>query len=108
MYTKLNHDEKIALTGILKWVVSADNNDSLEGIEEFFSENNWGDFNEIYDEMDEKFETLDDLKLFLKKIDNKEAHELILQIAKDVMLSDSMITVGEKEVLDFLQGIWNV
>lgn len=108
MHTKLNHDEKLALTGIIKWVVSVDHNDSLEGIEDFFKENEWGDFKEIYKEMDEKFETIEDLKYFLKKINNKEAHDIILQIAKDIMLSDAYMNKEEKEILNFLNEMWNI
>ncbi|MCK4796859.1 MAG: hypothetical protein KAT05_05720 [Spirochaetes bacterium] len=108
MFTKLNKDEKIALVGILKWVVSADHDDSLVGFEGFFRENNWGDFNQIYMEMDEKFEKLDEFKEFLKTINNKEAQEIIAQIAKDIMISDVIITNEEKQILDFLEEIWDI
>lgn len=108
MYHKLNKDEKIALTGILKWVVSVDHNDSFTGIEDFFKDNNWGDFNKIYIEMDERFETLEDLKEFLAIIKNKEAQKIIVQIAKDIMISDVIITNEEKQILEFLKLIWDI
>ena len=106
MFTKLNKDEKIAFVGILKWVVSADHNDSLLGIEEFFKENKWGDFRDIYSEMDGRFSSLEELKEFLKGIDNKEAQQIIIQIAKDIIISDVFITIEEKEILNFLKEIW--
>jgi|GEM_PF-6216110 len=108
MYKELTKDEKIALAGILKWVVSADHEDSLEGIENFFNDNNWGDFNEVYDEMDNKFENLDELKKFLATITSKDAQKIIKDIAKDVMISDVVITNEEKGILNFLKEIWDI
>lgn len=107
MYTKLNAEEKIALAGILKWIVSADHSDSLTGMKEFFKEKSWGDFDKIYDEMDERFDELDDLKDFLENIENKDAQDIILKIAKDIMISDVLITRDEKEILRFLEEIWS-
>ena len=108
MYKQLTNDEKIALAGILKWVVSADHQDSLSGIENFFADNNWGDFNEIYEEMERKFEDLDELKKFLTTITNVESQKIIADIAKDIMISDVLITNEEKSILNFLKEIWNI
>jgi hypothetical protein len=106
MITKLNSEEKLALTGVIKWVISADNENTIEGIEEFFKQNEWGDFNAIWDEMDTRFDSIEDLKEFLTSITRQEAREIIIQIAKDIMMSDVIITYEEKQVLAFLNDIW--
>lgn len=108
MYTKLSDKEKIALVGVLKWVVSVDPNDSLSGIEAFFNENEWGSFDEVWAEMECNFYELDELKDYLKTIKNKDAQDIILQVAKDVIISDVIVTKGEKEILEFLKGIWEI
>lgn len=108
MFTKLDKEEKLALAGILKWVVSADHNDSLAGINEFFKENKWGDFDKIYNEMEQSFNELDDLKDFLKTIINPEAQITIIKIAKDIMISDVLVTKEEKDILAFLDDIWKL
>ena len=108
MLANLNHDEKLALAGILKWIVSADPQDSLDGIVDFFNEHNFGDFNAVYKEMNKQFEEIEDLQAFLKTIGNNEAHRLIIKVAKDIALSDAMITRREKEVFIFLKTLWNI
>jgi uncharacterized tellurite resistance protein B-like protein len=106
MFSKLTKDEKLALVGVIKWVVSTDHEDSTRGIEKYFHENGWDDYNQIYSEMDEKFQDIDDLKEFLIKIKNVEARKFIIQIANEIAISDSIITNEEKKVLDFLNEIW--
>ena len=108
MISKLNTEEKHALTGVLKWIVSADPEDSLEGIDEFFKEHDLGDFNQVYREMDEKFEELEDFQAYLKTITNPDAHKTIIKVAKDIALSDAMITRREREVFAFLRELWQI
>ncbi|MCG8571586.1 MAG: hypothetical protein MJB14_15730 [Spirochaetes bacterium] len=108
MLSQLNEQEKIALVGVLKWIVSADPQDSLEGMTDFFQDNHFGDFNTYYQEMDNKFEDVEALQSFLKTIDDSNTHQLIIKVAKDIALSDVMITHREKKVFKFLQEIWGI
>lgn len=106
MIKDFNENEKIALAGILKWIVSSDNQDSLQGIENFFKENKWGSFQDIFEKADSKFETIDELKSFLPTINNKESQDIIIQVARDIITSDVIVTSEEKHVLNFLSEIW--
>ena len=56
--------------------------------------------------MDKKFQELDELKKFLLLIKNAETRKIIIQIAGDIVISDSIITNEEKEVINFLKEIW--
>lgn len=106
MFSKLTKNEKLALAGVIKWVVSTDHEDSIRGIENFFYKNGWYDYNQIYIEMDKKFQEIDELKEFLLLIKNAETRKIIIQIAGDIVISDSIITNEEKEVINFLRKIW--
>jgi hypothetical protein len=106
MFLELTKDEELALAGVIKWVVSGDHEDSTAGIEKFFHDNGWEGYNTIYDEMDEKFENIDELKDFLITIKNDKARKIIIQVAGEIAISDSNITNEEKEVIRFLKEIW--
>ena len=108
MEINLTQSDKLALTGVVKWVIGADPEDTDAGLDGFFTENNLGSYNEIYKEMDKKFNSIEEFKTFLKTISNVSSQKLIMDIAKDIALSDAKITKEEKEVFNALKKIWNL
>lgn len=108
MLSQLNEEEKIAMAGIVKWIISADHDDSMDELNDFFKDNNFGDYESIYDQMDERFDDVESFKDFLSEITNKQAQKLLLQIANDIILTDSIITPGEKEVISTIKKIWQI
>lgn len=108
MLSKLSENEKMALAGVVKWVVSADPQDSIEGLKGFFQEHNFGDFDEVYNEMNNRYSCIEELQEDLKAIENVEARKLIVDVAKDIAISDVHITKGEEEIINYLKSLWSL
>ena len=100
MFLELTKDEELALAGVIKWVVSGDHEDSTAGIEKFFHDNGWEGYNTIYDEMDEKFENIDELKDFLITIKNDKARKIIIPGIR-ITMSANIISNDTEIILKF-------
>jgi uncharacterized membrane protein YebE (DUF533 family) len=109
--SELTHEQQIALVGIIEAMAMSDGN-----IDEFEQKTigqmatEFGDeaYRNLINEADEKYPTLEHLKLFLITITNQEARETIYGVAmQDAMLAPA-INHLQSGMLEWLRDNWDI
>lgn len=106
----LTHDEKLALIGLLKAVIRADQEFSSEEADELKKigqEMGNEVFKTVVREAILKFKTLDELKEFSQGIQRQEARELIFHYLYEMALPGTIVP-AEARVLKWLVQVWDL
>lgn len=107
---QLTRPERMALVGLLKLIIQADEEFSKEEGKELnrIAERlGWEAWNESKQQAMAEFRSLDDVKAFAKTITRQPARELIYDMLLDVALPGSVVP-QEKQALDWLAELWEI
>lgn len=109
--TDLDHDQLMALLCLMEAVALA-NGLITEGeerrIDRIATELGDDRYRRLLEEADKKFAGLDDLKTFLRTIENKGARDLIYGTVWEESIADPDIDHGESELLSWLSQTWGI
>jgi hypothetical protein len=106
----LNQDERIALAGLLEFVVLAsghvteDEQNEIDSIVEALGEES---FRKAMDEVDKRFADEKTLRAFLSTIERQEVREVIYGTVMEAAMADS-VEGRESALLDWLAKEWKV
>jgi hypothetical protein len=106
----LNQDERIALAGLLEFVVLAsghvteDEQNEIDSIVEALGEES---FRKAMDEVDKRFADEKALRVFLSTIDRQEVREVIYGTVIEAAMADT-VEGRESALLDWLAKEWKV
>jgi hypothetical protein len=110
-FKNLDHDQQLALVALMTGVAMA-NEEISEGeikcIEKVANELGDETYRSLIDEAAKHFANADDLKNFLKGIEDKSVQELIYGTVWEESMADPDIKHNESELLDWLKTIWNI
>jgi uncharacterized tellurite resistance protein B-like protein len=106
----LNPDQRLALVGLIEATVVADRRVSEEE-EDVLAEviEQLGDeqFRQLAAQADERFDSEDDLKTFLAKVQDQDARELIFGTVQELAMAD-VVGGEESPLLDWLASAWKI
>lgn len=106
----LNHDQRLALAGLIEATVVADRRVSEEE-EDVLAEviEQLGDeqYRQLTAEADEKFASEDAFKPFLAALQGQEARELIYGTVMELAMAD-VVGGEESPLLEWLADTWNI
>jgi hypothetical protein len=106
----LNHDQRLALVGLIEATVIADRRVSeeeedvlAEAIEQLGDEQ----YRQLATEADERFGSEEELKTYLGSIKDQDARELIFGTVQELAMAD-VVSGEESPLLEWLAGAWNI
>lgn len=108
--SELNTDERLALMGLLKMVIQADQEVTPEEVEQLnrLAEDMGAElWRASRSEAARRFPTLNEVRLFVPTIENQQARELIFQVIKDMAGAERIVPL-EQSVLNWLARVWNI
>jgi uncharacterized tellurite resistance protein B-like protein len=111
MIRSFNREEKLALIGLVKYLVNADgmvHEEELNRIHSLASNKGMEDFREIFNEADRLFKSFEDLKDFLFRVHNDTHKRDIVQNAVTFALSDAVMKPSENQIIDFICEFWKI
>lgn len=111
MPSKLTKNDKITLIGMCRFIMNADGfitDSELESMSEVADEIGFDDYSEIFDEVDEKISTIDDLKEYIDNTKNSENRVKILQYAVQISRSDANIKNDEIDIIRYAADEWGL
>ncbi len=106
----LNQEEKIALVGLVEFLVESDQSASDEELAQIHSiagAVGAGNYRDLAAEVDRRISGDDGLRDFLKTVTRQEARELILEKAIEAAIPDG-IRGRESKMLNWLISEWKV
>lgn len=106
----LNHDEQLALLGLVQFIGESNHevtDEESETIADVVQAIGVAHYRKVAGEADERFADEAALREFLVNVARPEARELIYGTALEVALADTM-GHGESELLDWLANAWNI
>jgi uncharacterized tellurite resistance protein B-like protein len=107
---ELNPEQRLALVGLIEATVIADRRVSEEE-EDVLAEviEQLGDeqYRQLAAAADERFDSEDDLKTFLAKVQDPDARELIFGTVQELAMAD-VVGGEESPLLDWLGSTWNI
>jgi hypothetical protein len=107
---ELNHEERLALVGLMECVATADLRGSAEEaaeVGEVAAALGEDAYRACLDESEHRFADETALRAFLRTIERQEARELIFSYAFDLAASDA-VGSGENAILDWVALEWNI
>lgn len=111
MAKSFTKDEKIVLLAVLKYIISTDGvitESEIDDINDIAEDKGFEDFQEIFNEVDNKVTSLDVLKNLIRNIENDASREKILDIALDMAHADADVNPHEIEILKFMSKEWDI
>ncbi len=110
-FTTLTHDQQLALIALMEAIAMANGTISegeRRGIDKVATDLGDEVYRTLLDEVDSRFESVDELKAFLKEIKEKEAQELIYGTVWEESVADPDIKQNEAELVNWLQAEWQI
>jgi len=107
---ELSSEENLALIGLLKVIIQADNLYSLKEsaqLKRVASLIGADLFKQTVDVAREKFKTLDDVKAFVPSVTRQEARMLIFSLLQEMAHADGVVA-DEEQSLEWLAKLWNI
>ncbi|MFA5519662.1 MAG: TerB family tellurite resistance protein [Spirochaetota bacterium] len=111
MPSKLSTNDKITLIGMCKFIISSDGfitESELENMALVAEEIGFDDYQKIFDEVDEKISSIDDLKDYIDSIKESSNRTKILKYAIQISRSDANITDEEIEIIRYAADEWGL
>jgi len=111
MPSKLTKSDKITLIGMCRFIMNADGfvtDSELDSMAEVADEIGFDDYQEIFDEVDEKISTIDDLKRFIDDTKESSNRVKILQYAVRISRSDANIKDDEIDIIRYAADEWGL
>lgn len=105
-----SHDEKVALVGLVEFLVESDRSASDEEVAQIHSiaaALGAKTYRELANEVDRRISGEEGLREFLRRVERQEVRELILEQAIEAAIPDGM-RGREGEILTWLADEWNV
>jgi hypothetical protein len=107
---ELNHEERLALVGLMECVATSDlrgSADEAAEVDEVSAALGEEAYRACLDESEHRFKDEAALQTFLRTIERQEARELIFSYAFDLAASDA-VGGSETAILDWVALEWNI
>lgn len=111
MPSKLSMNDKITLIGMCRFIMNADGfvtESELENMAEVAEEIGFEDYQQIFDEVDEKIFTVDDLKEYIYSNRESSNRTKILKYAIQISRSDANIRDDEIDIIRYAADEWGL
>lgn len=111
MIKDFNRDEKKALIAVAKFIASHDaklNEGELEKFDQLSSQEGFGDFHELFAEVDKEITSLVGLSHAINKVTNRAIQEEITEFAVTMARADGFTSPGEHDTIQYLCRVWNI
>lgn len=111
MPSKFSYHDKITLIGMCKFIVNADGivtDAELDSMMTVAEEIGFEDYNEIFDDVDDKIRTVDNLKEYIDNIKDSPNKENIFRYAVQISRSDANIRDEEIDILHYAADAWDI
>jgi hypothetical protein len=106
----LSHEERLALVALLEVVLESDravSDGEVADIDQVVGELGREEYERLVVEVDQRFPTEDELRVFLPSITRQDARELIYGTVLDTAIEDA-VDARESAILDWLAALWKV
>ncbi|HOO77420.1 MAG TPA: hypothetical protein PK636_05355 [bacterium] len=110
MFSRLTHDEKLALVGAIKWLTLSDLRTTpgeTAYIDRVARELGDEEYHRLFNEVDEKFPAIEGFQEFLAGVGSGESRRLIFDFLVDYAEADAA-DLGEAADLQWLARTWNL
>jgi hypothetical protein len=111
MSKSLTKEEKIVLIAVMKYIVSTDGivtDREVDDINDLAEEKGFEDFQELFNEVDETVQSINDLKNLINQVENKESRKKILEYAIEFSRADADVNPHENEILKYMSKEWQI
>jgi uncharacterized tellurite resistance protein B-like protein len=111
MSQKLSNEEKMVLIAVMKYIVSTDGvitEREIDDINDISGEKGFEDFQKVFNEVDRKVQSLDDLKNLIGKVTGETSRKNILKHAVEFSRADANINPHEIEILKYMSKEWGI
>lgn len=111
MPSKFSTNDKITLLGLCKFIVNSDGfitESELESMGAVAEEIGFEDYQKIFDEVDEKISSINDLKDYIDKIKESSNRIKILKYAIQISRLDANIKDEEVEIIRYAADEWGL
>jgi hypothetical protein len=111
MSEHLSQDEKIVLIAVLKYIVSTDGvitEREIDDINNLAEDAGFKDFQQIFEEVDRKIKSIDDLEKLIDQIKNEKNRLRILEYAIEFSRADADMNPHEIEILKYMSAKWKI
>lgn len=108
--TDFSHEEKIALVGLVEFLVAVDrsaSDDEVAQIHSIAAALGPQTYRDLADEVDERISGEEGLRAALQGVQRQEVRELILAKAIEAAIAGG-ITSGEGDILSWLEAEWKI
>ncbi len=110
MYSSLTKEEKLSIVGVFKYVVNASgkvDEEEIDAMHNFIEEKNFEDFNEVLDEFEQDYNTIEDFYELLESV-RPENQDLLVDEAFELAVSDGYASPEELEVFNIMSEVWGI
>jgi tellurite resistance protein len=111
MPSKFSYNDKITLIGMCKFIINADGittDAELDSMLAVADEIGFDDYNEIFNDVDERITTIDDLKEYIDNTKESSNKESIFRYAVLISRSDGNIRDEEIDILHYAADAWDI
>jgi uncharacterized tellurite resistance protein B-like protein len=111
MPKKLTSEEKMVLIAVMKYIVSTDGvitEREIDDINDMAEEKGFEDFQKVFNEVDRKVKSLDDLKKLIAKVTSEASRNNILGHAVEFSRADANLNPHEIEILKYMSKEWRI
>ncbi len=109
MPATLSYDEKIILLGLCKYIINSDGIvtvSEIENLNKISGEKGFKDYQEVFNDVDEKIKSVEDLKELINSIRGCSNMKHILATAIQMSMTDGNIKKDEIEIITFTADSW--
>lgn len=110
--SELSHEQRIALVALVKAIVMSNGDVTSGELSEIgqivIKLGGDEEYRSLLNEADERFSDLDDLKIFLRTIEEEEARSVIFGTVWEESVADPNITHEESELIEWVASIWDI
>jgi len=111
MSKKLTNEEKMVLIAVMKYIVSTDGvitEREIDDINKMAEEKGFEDFQKVFNEVDQKVKSLDDLKKLIARVSGEASRNNILKHAVEFSRADANLNPQEIEILKYMSREWGI
>jgi len=111
MIKSFNKEEKIALIGVIKFLINSDGlirDEEIEKIHELSMQKGFEDFQDVFNDADRTIKSITDLQDALYRIHDNVHKKDFVKVAAEIALSDAVINYRENAMLKYLCDFWKL